>query len=92
VAASDWHIEEKVDYADVEGRNYFDLTTADHRIEMYWQNMMRLTTSCRRTPHSRRLSGLARDFITTHPSDVAESNQLGREMRSGGCRSVLSAV
>jgi len=40
-AASDWHIEEKVDYADVEGRNYFDLNTAHHRIEMYWQNMMR---------------------------------------------------
>jgi hypothetical protein len=78
-AASDWHIEEKVDYADVEGRNYFDLTTADHRIEMYWQNMMRLTDIMQKDTNIPVVFlALLGDFITNtiHP-DVAESNQLG---------------
>src|SRR5271166_1216377 len=78
-AASDWHVEERVDAGDVEGRNTFNLNVADRRIAAYWQNMMRLTDIMQKDTNIPVVFlALLGDFITnTIHEDVAESNQLG---------------
>ncbi len=78
-AASDWHVEERVDYGDLEGRNVFNMDVAARRVEKYWQNMMRLTDIMQRDTNIPVVFlALLGDFITNtiHP-DVAESNNLG---------------
>jgi hypothetical protein len=78
-AASDWHVEETVDYNDIEGRNVFNLDIAAKRIEKFWQHMMRLTDIMQKDTNIPVVFlALLGDFITnTIHEDVAESNQLG---------------
>lgn len=79
VLISDWHSEEIVKSASVNGLNEFNLDICDQRITSFWQSTLRLIRMFNKdvTIHTVVL-GLLGDFITgqIHGADNAENNAL----------------
>lgn len=76
--ASDWHVEEYVDPAAVNGLNAYDLNESKRRATLYWQNLLRLFHILRRDVAIPCIAvGALGDFFTNNiHDDAAESNLL----------------
>lgn len=79
VMASDWHLEEIVKPASVNGKNVFNTEVRDKRITRFWQSSLRLTRLWNQDVKINDVViGLLGDFITgqIHGADNAETNSL----------------
>lgn len=99
IVATDWHSEQKVSAATVNGLNEFNLNIADKRIAAFWQNALTVTEVARSINKIRScvLAALG-DFITGYIHDeLLESNFLSpvqaiiwvEERLGGGIRFLL---
>lgn len=76
--ASDWHVEEKVDLATVNGKNRYDLVLAKQRAEQFFRNGLRLVEINRQATNIKNLIfAQLGDFITNDiHEELIELNQL----------------
>jgi hypothetical protein len=79
VLASDWHVEEDVTLAAVNGLNEYNLTIARQRAEKFFQSVLRLTQIFQKdTQIDTLVLALLGDFISGNiHEDIAENNNLG---------------